>query len=70
MRCCLLFCIFKQIFPIWIPELVRDWHDSDFPMSRARLAAAITPSLDVLRLRTNLCSAHTSVEKENEASWR
>ena len=39
---------------VGIPELVRDWHDLDFPMSVMRLAAAIQPSLEVLRLRTNL----------------
>lgn len=48
---------------VWIPELVRDWHDFDFPMSVMRLAAAIQPSLEVLRLRTNLHDhkTHTQV---------
>lgn len=37
-----------------IPELVSDWQDWDFPMSMRRFAAAIQPSLEVLRLRTSL----------------
>lgn len=44
---------------VWIPELVRDWQDLDFPMSEMRLAAAIQPSLEVLRLRTSLHETHT-----------
>lgn len=37
-----------------LPELVSDWQDLDFPMTDMRLAAAIVPSLEVLKLRTSL----------------
>lgn len=38
----------------YLPELVSDWQDLDFPMRDMRLAALIVPSLEVLRLRTSL----------------
>lgn len=42
-----------------LPELVSDWQDLDFPMRDMRLAAAIVPSLDVLKLRTSLQERRT-----------
>lgn len=43
----------------WLPELVSDWHDLDFPIRDRRLAAAMVPSLEVLRLRTSLQETQT-----------
>lgn len=50
----LLLCLPHFVIEHYRPELVSDWQDLDFPMRDRRLAAAIMPSLEVLKLRTSL----------------